>query len=66
MQQEEPFLSVSTTATVAAMGFPPVVVASDGADATATGFEAVALAAAAGALAGAVAALGGAEAGAAD
>ena len=60
MQQDEPFLPVSTTATVAAIGFPVVVVVSDGADATATGFEA------AGVLAGAVAALGGAEAGAAD
>jgi len=55
---------VSTTATVAAIGFPVVVVVSDGADATATGFEVAA--AAEGVLAGAVAALGGAEAGAAD
>ena len=65
MQQDEPFLPSSTTATVA-IGFPVVDVVSDGADATATGFEAAELASAEGALAGAVAALGGAEAGAAD
>ena len=59
-------MPVSTTATVAAIGFPVVVVVSDGADATATGFEAAELASTEGVLAGAVAALGGAEAGAAD
>ena len=69
VQQEEPFLPGSTTATVlpTTTGLPSLALESGAALATATGCVVAAVfASAVGVFAGALAALGGAEAGAAD